>query len=385
VSAPAARAQAPLAGTENQPHARLVLGAALGPRAEPSHAYLFHGPAGTGKRTAAAAFAAELLAESAPDAEGARRRVLSGTHPDLTWVRPTGAHVMRVGDIDEPVVAAAGRTPFESSRRVFVLERVDTMNDEVANRLLKTLEEPPAFVHLVLMSESLGRVIETVVSRCQLVRFDPLPPERLAAALGREGVPNERAAACGRLALGNGERARLLASEAGEALRAEVEHWILRLAGGEASSAGEEPWRALLARAEARRVEAEGAVEEAARARLESEPAGRERRAFERDFEEAAKRDGRRARTEVLDLGLTLATLLFRDLACLAAGADAAVLAVDRLVRLAQLAPRLDELAARAAAERCEQTRASLELNVGEELALTALDIELRRVVGRPA
>ncbi len=124
---------------EAHPHARLVLGAALADK--PSHAYLFHGPAGTGKATAARAFAAELLAEGSPEPDAARLRAQHGTHPDLTWVQPTGVHVMRVDDIEEPVVAAATHTPFESRRRVFVLERVDTMNDEVANRLLKTLEE----------------------------------------------------------------------------------------------------------------------------------------------------------------------------------------------------------------------------------------------------
>ena len=74
----------------------------------------------------------------------------AGSHPDLTWVKPTGAHVMRTDDVAEPVIAAAARTPFEARRRVFVLERVDTMNDEVANRLLKTLEEPASYVHLIL-------------------------------------------------------------------------------------------------------------------------------------------------------------------------------------------------------------------------------------------
>jgi DNA polymerase-3 subunit delta' len=384
-SAGGAASAAPLPGTSEQPHARLVLATAIGPAAQPSHAYLFHGPPGTGKRAAAAALAAELLAEGAPDREDAHRRVLVGTHPDLTWVRPTGAHVMRVGDVDEPVVAAASRTPFESTRRVFVLERVETMNDEVANRLLKTLEEPAAFVHLILLTESLGRVLETVVSRCQLVRFDPLAPERIAAALEGEGVPGPRAAACGRLALGDGARAHYLASEEGESLRTEVEAWVLGLVEGTRSDAeGPEPWRGLLERAEARRAEAEEAVEAAAARRLESEPKGRERRAIERDFEEAAKRDGRRARTEVLDLGLTLAALVLRDLACLAAGAQGAVLAVDRLERLASAAAETDERVFRAAVERCEETRASLELNVTEELALAALGFRLERLVGAP-
>ena len=84
---------------------------------------------------------------------------MTGSHPDLTWVRPTGAHVMRVDDVEEPVVAASARTPFGSRRRQFVLESAETMNDEVANRLLKTLEEPAPFVNVVLVTESLGRML----------------------------------------------------------------------------------------------------------------------------------------------------------------------------------------------------------------------------------
>jgi DNA polymerase-3 subunit delta' len=367
-----------LAGTEDHPHACVTLVTAL--ETEPSHAYLFHGPAGVGKRTAARSFAAELLAAGSPDPEGVRHRVHAGTHPDLTWVRPTGAHVMRTGDVDEPVVAAATRTPFEASRRVFVLERVDTMNDEVANRLLKTLEEPPAFVHLILLTDSLGQVLETVVSRCQLVRFDPLPSARIAEALEAEGVESARALACARLALGNGERARLLASEEGEALLADVERMVLAALEPGGSEA-DEPWRGLLERAEARRAVAEEEVGQARDERLRTEPKGRERGALERQFDEAAKRDGRRARTSVLDLGLTQMALAFRDLICLAEDAPEAALDPDRARRLAASGPARDPRRLRMAAERCEDVRLALQVNVTEDLALEALGYRLARLV----
>src|SRR5438270_12298218 len=102
-----------LAGTERHPHARAVLRTDA-----PSHAYLFHGPAGAGKRAVAREFAAAPLAG---DDASARARVMSGAHPDLTRVTPRGAAEMLVGDI-EPVVGAASHTPLAAPRRAFVLE-----------------------------------------------------------------------------------------------------------------------------------------------------------------------------------------------------------------------------------------------------------------------
>jgi DNA polymerase-3 subunit delta' len=380
VTASATPSPAFAAALEAHPHARLVLGAALADA--PSHAYLFHGPAGTGKAAAARAFAAELLAAGEADPDAARTRAMHGAHPDLTWVEPSGVHVMRVEDIEQPVVAAATHTPFESTRRVFVLERVDTMNDEVANRLLKTLEEPARFVHLILLTDQLGQVIETVVSRCQLVRFDPLPRERILERLAAQLVEPARAEAAARLALGDGRRAEFLAGEEGQALRSDVEAMV-RAALADADGTAE-PWRALLARAEEARAQAEEDIGEKKRQRLELEPKDRERRALERDFDETAKRAGRRARTHVLDLGLELATLTFRDLVCVAEGAREAVLATDRVDTLAPAAQARDPRRLREAAELCEDTRQSLQLNVQEDLALTSLSLRLRRLVGSP-
>ena len=371
-----------LPGTEDHPQARIVLSSALS--SGPSHAYLFHGPAGTGKRTVARAFAAELLAEGADDPDGVRLRVSHETHPDLTWVKPSGAHVMRKGDVAESVVIAATRTPFEAKRRVFVLEQADTLNDEAANSLLKTLEEPASFVHLILLTDAPGRMVETVVSRCQAVRFEPLPAERIASRLVADGVSEERALACARLSLGNASRAHELASEDGAVLRDDVERFVFATLGA-LPEPPLEPWRPLFDRACARRAATEEEVAAEAARRLELEPKGRERRALEREFEEAAKRDGRRAMRESLELSLILAVLTFRDLVCLVQDAADAVMAVDRIERLSAAAAGRDPAALRAAAERCEDVRQSLELNVSEDLALAALGFRLTELAGAPA
>jgi len=222
-----------------------------------------------------------------------------------------------------------------------------------------------------------------VISRCQLVRFDPLPAQRIAESLTAEGVPADRAAACARLALGSGERARFLASEEGEALRTDVDRMLVAALSGGARGIDEpEPWRGLLARAEERREAAEELVGDARSERLQSEPKGRERGALEKRFDETAKRDGRRARTELLELGLSLAALGFRDLVCVAEGAEDAALDPQRAAALSDAARGRDPRRLREAAERCEEARMSLEVNVTEDLALEALGYRLSTLVG---
>lgn len=366
-----------LPGLDRQPHARAVLEGALGAGGAPSHAYLFHGPGGAGKRAVARAFAAELLSEGAGDRDAVRGRVLRGSHPDLTWVTPSGAAEMLVSDIDEPVVAAVSRTPFESARRVFVIERAETMNDRAANKLLKSLEEPPPFAHLILLSARPTELLETIISRCQPVRFDAPTPAQLAQQLEQQGVGGASAEGCARLALGDGERALVLAGGEGPALRAAAERFARAMLSG--SVAGE-PWSELLVRAKRLGEEAGTEIEERVESEAQTLPE-KERRKAAREGSEAAKRAVRRTRTRAVDEGLRLTGLWLRDVACVAGGAESVVHAVDRLDVLREDAAGRDVHRLRDAIELVDETRAALAVNVGEELAVEALSGRVARLV----
>jgi DNA polymerase-3 subunit delta' len=356
-----------------------VLVPALPPRGNPAHAYLFHGPSGTGKRAIARAFAAALLTDGAGDPDGVAERVARDSHPDLTWVRPSGAAEMLVADIEEPVVAAATRTPFESTRRVFVVEAADTMNDQAANRMLKTLEEPPSFVHLLLLSDRREDVLATVASRCQQVRFDPLSPARIAERLG--GSDPARARACAGLALGDARLAARLAGDEGQALRRSAEDFVRSTIAG---TTGARPWIELLGAARTAGTAAGEQAQERMAGELELLPS-RERKRYEREALEARRRGERRARTRTLDLGLRLAELWLRDVLCICEGARELVYAVDRLSELEDDARAQGGEGAlvREGIERVAETRLSLPLNVSEELALEALAYRLESLLHR--
>jgi len=368
------------AATEHQAAARTALAAAL---AAPVHAYLFAGPPGSGKRAAARAFAAELIADGAPDPDDARRRTLAdpSPHPDLVWLTPPGTQHL-VEEVRRRVITAAAYRPFEGSRRAFVIEAADAMADESQNALLKTLEEPAPFVHLILITSEPAALLETVRSRCQPVRFAALSEEAVEARLGALGLDAgdaERHAAA-RLATGNPQRAAFLLSEEGRELRAGADAVLEASLSGEL---GDAPWQRLLGAAEA----AGARAGEETRARLaalatesgEAEgPAGRRRA---REGEEAARRAARRGRTEALDLGLALIAASLRDLASLAEGAGDLVFNVDRVDDLQAAVTDLDARRPRRAAELVMETRRRLRVNVAEELALEALTFRLEAVL----
>lgn len=156
-----------------------------------AQAYLFSGPEGVGKRTAALELARALTCLH-PDADGgacgtcfACRKMSADppVHPDVAVIQPDGRFIKT--DQIRALQAEMYERPAESKVRVAVIDGADRMNAEAGNRLLKLLEEPPPFAILILLTSNLSGVLPTIVSRCQVVNFPPLSPDAVASVLQR--------------------------------------------------------------------------------------------------------------------------------------------------------------------------------------------------------
>ncbi len=155
-----------------------------------THAYLFTGPAGSNKTAAAWALAQALLCPKG--ASGPRGgscgacetcgRIMRRKHPDVHFYSPGGAGGYLVEQIRE-IVADAALAPIQAARKVYILDRVDLLGTAAANAFLKTLEEPPDDVVLVLLGRTRESVLPTILSRCQVVPFRHIPASEAAGII----------------------------------------------------------------------------------------------------------------------------------------------------------------------------------------------------------
>jgi len=352
------------ASVPEQPEAKRLLEAAL--QEGPAHAYVLHGPAGVGKRTAAFAFAAALLGEE--------RRVQNRTHPDLYLLEPLG-EMIRIDDV-RALRHDLHMRPFESERRVYLVLDAQRMNEDAADALLKDLEEPPPYAVIVLVANELGPLPPTILSRCQLVPF-----RRLSERAVREWIAGQapersegEVRALARAAAGRLDRARRLLDPAA-ADRREVLVAAARAAYLDPDFEPGDAASALLASADEKGEEAKE----------------REQAAIEgidlptREADQRVRRAQRGAEREELLASLEALEAWYRDLVVVSAGAEGAAVYADRLDELREDVSHTSGDGPVGAAEAVRETwRALEEFNLNPSLALEALFIRLQREL-RPA
>ena len=369
-----------------QTEAKRLLRAALAEG--PVHAYLFHGPAGVGKRRAAIAFAGELLGgrEPAALAEPARPpggvaqstpqdRVARETHPDLYVLVPVGEQI-RIDEI-RTLRRDLHMRPFEAERRIYLIPSAHLMNEDAADALLKDLEEPPPYAVILLVADELGPIPETIRSRCQ-----PIPFRRLSQRAVREeiaarapGLAAEEVAALARAASGRLDRAaRLLDPDAARRRGTLLE--VARAVYLDPEFEPSDAARQILAGVEERGAEARRRAEEDLE-RLDLPT---------REGEQRVRRAHRGAEREELLASLEELAAWYRDLVVVAAGAERAAVHSDRLPELAADATRERMAGAEAACEAVRQAWRDLqEFNLTPALALEALFVRLRRELAGPS
>lgn len=347
------------------------------------HAWLFAGPSGSGKRPAAVAMASALNCPVEPDVGcgtcSSCLRISRHRHPDVHHVVPEGP-LIPVATIREQVIPEAYRSPFEGSRKVFVIEEAERMNPEAQNALLKTLEEPQPDTIFILISDRPEELLDTVRSRCRTIHLEPVPEVRIIELLTAEGAGAGEAMLAARLSDGDIEIARAYAFD--DAARARRGLWLSiprRLASpldalDAASEIAAEAKEAVKVRERAQKAE----IEELAEAMGEGRGTASVRNALLKRH----KRELRRLEEEVLGESLYSLASFYRDVLALRLGGTEAVANTDVLQELEGWAEAdVPDGSLLRAVESCIATRTSLTTNANPALAIEAALVEVATLV----
>lgn len=157
--------------------------------------------------------AGRILYPASDDTE-ANKKIIWSEHPDVGLLRPAG-RAINVPQMRE-LEREANARPFEGAARLFIIEDADKMNEPSSNALLKTLEEPPATTHIILLTARPAALLPTIRSRCQTLRFAPLTADEIKAHLASDKKVAPKDAAL---------RARAAEGSIGRALSIDLEHY----------------------------------------------------------------------------------------------------------------------------------------------------------------
>ncbi len=345
-----------------------------------SHAYLFVGPPGGGKKTAARAFACALLCEdNGCGACGSCTRVRRGTHPDVHLISPEGAAGYLVEQVRD-IVHDTNLSPVEGRRKVYIIEGADVFKEAAANALLKTLEEPPGDVVFILMSHSLEPVTPTITSRCQVVRFRRLAPSE-AAGLLRQQTGADEGEAMAALAAAGGVVARardFLASPARREARTRILRTLKDLAAMDdldVLTAAKDLLTAVKAPLE--EVKATQAADLAERSDFLGSSATKA-------VEERQKRELTAREREGVAEVLNVAESWLRDCLTIAQGVPDLVVNVDAIDAMEEVGAVMTPVSASRGLAAVNLARRRISYNVSPQLAIEAMLFDIREVLRCP-
>ena len=357
---------------------------------EPTHAWLFTGPPGSGRTTAARAFAAALQCTASPAGCGTCPTcvsVVSGKHPDVAFIS-TEKFEYQVRDVREIITLAQDKAS-QARWRIIIIEDADRMSERSGNVMLKAIEEPPANMIWILCAPSPADVLVTIRSRCRAVNLSIPSTEEVAQLLvRRDGLDAELACFAARASQSHIGVARLLArDEQARIQREKVVTLPLRVTTlPQAMEAAAEISKLSAERAEhITGADLQHKVSELRKANglgeEENIPAGL--RGQFRELEENAKRFARRASFDAIDRTLTDLTTFFRDV--LSLQLDTRVELVNEHLR-----EKLNAFAAHQSREKTlsqidaiDEARRRIAANVNQLMALEALMTRLLQNPGR--
>lgn len=350
-----------------------------------THAWLVTGPPGSGRSTAARAFAAALQCTGEVPGCGqckSCRDVLSGTHPDVVTLA-TDKLLITMEEVKD-LIGQAQRRPWTGHWRVILVEDADRMVERTTNVLLKSIEEPPPQTVWMLCTPSADDVLPTIRSRCRLVTLRIPPAEAVADLLvRRDGADPQMAQRAARASQSHIGLARHLATDpqAWERRRRLLQAPVSLRSVGDAVLAAAE----LVDNAQAESKDAttqRDAAEKAALLRalgIESgETVPPALRAQVRALEENQKRRAARARTDVLDRAMIDLLSFYRDVLATQMGAEVDRVNIDFTQAIDEVAvsTSIEQSLARIAA--IEQCRARLRSNAAPLLTVEAMMVQLR-------
>ena len=182
-----------------------------------SHAYIINGEKSSGKEFIAKVFAMTLQCETGGENPCQEchscKQALSDNQPDIIRVMHEKPNTISVDDIRAQVNNDVAIKPYSSPYKVYIINEAEKMTTQAQNAILKTLEEPPAYAVIILLTTNVNALLSTILSRCVVLNMKPVPDEKVRKFLMEEiKVPDYKADVCVAFARGNIGKAKALAS-----------------------------------------------------------------------------------------------------------------------------------------------------------------------------